>query len=87
VLTRAQFTESAVYATKPIDFAATMLRILESSADQERMTAGALATVAGPTGFTLDRTVQGFVDAIQYVRACDDLGIAPDGPRRRGGVL
>jgi glycosyltransferase involved in cell wall biosynthesis len=51
------------------DFAAAMLRILGSSADHERMSAAALSTVSDPTGFTLDRMVQGFVDAIQCVHA------------------
>lgn len=49
------------------DFAAVMLRLLDDSVLQKRMSDAARATVTGPNGFTIERMVRGFVDAIRYV--------------------
>jgi glycosyltransferase involved in cell wall biosynthesis len=49
-------------------FANAILRILENPEEQERMRAAARHTITGPDGFTIDRMVQGFTDAIHDLR-------------------
>ena len=52
-------------------FAEAMIRILANPADQQRMSDAAIATVSSPDGFTIERMVRGFVDAIHFVNAKD----------------
>ena len=48
-------------------FANAILRILENHQEQQRMREAARQTVAGPDGFTIERMVEGFADAIAFV--------------------
>jgi glycosyltransferase involved in cell wall biosynthesis len=49
------------------DFAAAITRLLTNQETWQSMSEAARATVAGPEGFTINRMVQGFVDAVRFV--------------------